>query len=83
VKKSTLTVMRHDPRTRRDVELARFTIDRSGHVSEQYRDFRFRQDVRRGVRLGGRVFRPKDGPRFMNALEKAYRSSSLLSVQAS
>ena len=83
VKKDTLTVTRRDPRTRRNIELAKFTMDRHGRVTESYKDFRFRQEMRHGIRLAGRVFRPKDGPKFMNALEKAYRSSSLVSVQAS
>lgn len=76
----TLTVNRLDPRTRKPTPLASFTIDRSGKVKEKYEDFRFRNDIRRGVRVGGKVFKPEDGPEFMAALDKAYRSSSLLDV---
>jgi len=76
----TLTVNRLDPRTRKPKTLASFTIDRSGKVKEKYEDFRFRNDIRRGVRVGGKVFKPEDGPEFMAALDKAYRSSSLLDV---
>lgn len=78
--KNTLTVSRHDPRTRKPVTLAKFTLSRDGKVSEDYKDFRFRMDMRRGIRLGGRKFVPQDGAKFMAALEKAYRSSSLFDV---
>ncbi len=78
--KNTLTVSRHDPRTRKPVTLATFTLDRSGKIDEDYKDFRFRMDMRRGVRVHGRTFKPKDGAKFMAALEKAYRSSSLFDV---
>lgn len=81
--KNTLTVTRHDPRTRKPVTLASFTLDRSGKVKEDYKDFRYRNDMRRGIRVHGRLFKPKDGPSFMAALEKAYRASSLYDVQRS
>jgi hypothetical protein len=83
VAKNTLTVTRRDPRTRKPVTLASFTLDRRGKVAEDYDDFRFRNDMRRGVRVHGRVFKPKDGAPFMAALEKAYRSSSLIDVKRS
>ena len=78
--KNTLTVTRRDPRTRKPVTLATFTLDRRGKVQEDYEDRRFRHDMRRGVRLRGKVFKPEDGPSFMAALEKAYRSSSMFDV---
>jgi hypothetical protein len=79
----TLTVSRYDPSSRKFVVLGIFTIDGHGKVSEEYRDSRFEQQVRHGIRLGGRIFRPEDGPEFMHAVQKGFRSVSLFSVQAS
>jgi hypothetical protein len=80
VRKNTLTVTRKDPRTRKPITLATFKIDRKGNIKADYKDFRFRMDMRRGIRVAGKVFKPDDGPAFMSALEKAYRSSSFLDV---
>lgn len=74
---------RRDPRTRKPVTLAIFTLDRNGKVKEDYKDYRFRGDMRRGVRMGSKRFKPSDGAAFMGALEKAYRASSLFDVQRS
>ena len=78
--KNTLTVSRRDPRTRKSVTLASFTLERDGKVKEDYKDFRFRGDMRRGVRMGAKRYKPEDGASFMGALEKAYRTSSLFDV---
>jgi len=81
--KNTLTVSRKDPRTRKSVPLASFTLDRNGKVHEDYQDRRYRHDISRGIRMFGKVFKPEDGPKFMAALEKAYRASSLFDVARS
>ena len=80
MRKNTLTVVRKDPRTRKPIEMAKFTLDRKGKVKEEYNDFRFKMDMRRGIRVAGKVYKPSDGRAFMGALEKAYRASSFLDV---
>ena len=74
--KRTLTVTRRDPRTRKHVELAKFTLQPNGKVREEYKDNRFRLDMRRGIKTHGRTFKPSDGYKFMGALQKvfSYRS---------
>jgi len=58
-----------------------FELDRGGNVKESYKDHRFRQDIQRGIRLMGKRFVPKDGAKFMGALEKVYGSRSLYDVK--
>lgn len=80
MRKKTLTVSRHDPRTRRQKVLAKFTLDRSGKVTEDYKDRRFQLDMRRGVRTHGRTFKPEDGFKFMAALESVFSARSQFDV---
>lgn len=77
----TLTVSLIDMRTRKPREVGSFTLDRNNKVKESYKDPRFRQDIRRGIRLLGKVIKPEDGPRFMGALEKVYGARSMYDVR--
>ena len=58
-----------------------FELDRNGKVKESYKDNRFRFEIQRGIRLMGHRFVPKDGAKFMGALEKVYGSRSLYDVK--
>lgn len=78
----TLTVRRVDPRTMKSETLGKFIL-RDGKVRETYEDSRFRQDIRHGVRVGPKRYRPSDGAAFMAALEKVYGASSFFSVERS
>lgn len=80
---NTLTVRRCDPQTLKWHEMASFTL-KDGKVKATFHDVRYRHEVLNdGVRVGPKVYKPKDGPRFMAALERAYMQSSLLEVQRS
>jgi len=78
--KRSLTVTQIDPRTRKSRELAKFTLERNGKIREEYKDTRFRLDMRRGVKTHGRTFKPKDGYKFMGALEKVFSARSMFDV---
>lgn len=79
----TLTVSILDMRTRKPKVVGVFTLDRSNKVKESYKDSRFRNEIQRGLRLMGKVITPKDGPRFMGALEKVYGARSMYEVRRS
>ena len=58
-----------------------FELDRKGNVKESYKDNRFRFEIARGIRLMGKRFVPKDGAKFMGALEKVSGPRSLYDVK--
>jgi len=76
-----LTVSSVDPRNLKKRELGVFELGRDGKVREQYRDHRFKNDIRRGIRFMGKKIKPEDGPRFMAVLEKVYGARSLYDVK--
>jgi hypothetical protein len=76
-----LTISEVSPRTRKPRVVGVFELGRDGNVKEQYKDHRFRRDIQQGIRLMGKRFVPKDGAKFMGALEKVYGSRSLYDVK--
>lgn len=76
-----LTVSRVNPRDHSLEVVGVFELDRNDKVKETYKDWRFRNDIRRGIRLMGKRIVPKDGPRFMGALEKVYGARSMYDVK--
>jgi hypothetical protein len=78
-----LIVSRRDPKSMELKKVAEFTLDKDGKVQAKYRNYRFMDDVEDGIRVGGRKYTPKDGLKFMHALQLAYARSTLFSVKAS
>ena len=76
-----LTVSRVNPGDRSFEVVGEFELDRNGKVKESYKDYRFRADIRSGIRLMGKRITPKDGARFMAALEKVYGARSMYDVK--
>ena len=76
-----LTVSRVNPGDRSLEVVGEFELDRNGKVKESYKDYRFRADIRSGIRLMGKRITPKDGARFMGALEKVFGARSMYDVK--
>lgn len=76
-----LTISFVDNRTLKPKVMGVFELTPDKKVKEKYHDHRFKSEIRRGVRLMGRTFKPEDGPRFMAALEKTYGARSMFDVK--
>jgi hypothetical protein len=79
--RNKLTVSEISPRDRKPRVVGIFQLERNGNVRELYKDSRFRRDIERGIRLMGKRFVPKDGAKFMAALEKVYGHRSMYDVK--
>jgi len=76
-----LIISEVDPRTKKPKMIGQFELGRDGKVKESYRSHRFRREIQSGVRLMGKRFVPKDGAKFMVALQKVYGARSMYDVK--
>ncbi len=77
-----LTVYSVNPSTMKRTKLAEFKL-RGAEVNASFDDNRFKHEIlTEGIVVRGRVFKPVDGVKFMEALEAAFSRSSTIAVEA-
>lgn len=80
--KKHLTVYSVNPSTGKRTKLAEFNLH-GNEVSSKFEDKHFKYEaVTEGIVLRGRVYKPEDGAKFMEALEQAFNRSSTIAVEA-
>jgi hypothetical protein len=80
--KKHLTVYSVNPSTMKRSKLAEFKLH-GDDVQASFDDLRFRHEMQNeGIVLRGRVYKPADGAKFMEALEAAFSRSSTIAVEA-
>jgi hypothetical protein len=77
-----LTVYSVNPSTMKRTKLAEFKLH-GADVTASFDDNRFKHEINtEGIVVRGRVFKPVDGAKFMEALEAAFSRSSTIAVEA-
>ncbi len=80
--KKHLTVYSVNPSTMKRTKLAEFKLS-GDKVDATFEDKHFKHEcVTEGIVVRGRVFKPEDGAKFMEALEQAFSRSSTIAVEA-
>lgn len=80
--KKHLTVYSVNPSTWERTKLAEFSLH-GGDVTSKFEDKHFKHEVvTEGIVLRGRVYKPEDGAKFMEALGQAFSRSSTIAVEA-
>lgn len=78
-----LEIFTIDPRSRRRRLAGTFELSRSGRVKSDVRDSLLRRELASGVALPGVRLRPRDGERYLRALQKVYGGRTFYDVEMS
>lgn len=77
-----LTVYSVDLNDLKKTEMARFELE-GDEVKATYKNKLFERSMEDGIPVRGKQLQPKDGQKFMEALEASYARSSTVSVERS